>query len=389
MLFSLVDSGWWKILDRELAADHQSVRIVCPFIKRKTIERMLESRKPKSIRVITRFNLNEFCVGVNDISPLQLLMDRGAEIRGIKHLHAKLYLFGSVSSIVASANLTDSALSRNHEFGFVASDPNIAQQCRSYFDRLWTEAKRNASARDFEKWSERIERFKLKNRSGDKSNLGDLGEDLGIPPDDSDISSTSPDGGHQAFIKFLGEGHNRARDTFPILNVVRQSECHWAVAYPKDKRPRGLGNGAIVYLGRLVAGDPPDTLIFGRAVGQKHRPGVDDASPAEIKRLDWKKKWPHYVRLSEAEFVAGALSNGVSLNQLMRELGSRSFASTLRNSKKRRGNTDPRKAYMQQAAVELSPAGAAWLDSRLSRALRVHGQISAKVLENLPGPSPS
>ena len=74
-----------------------------------------ESRAP--LKVITRFNLDDFAGEVSDISALRLLLQAGAQIRGIKNLHAKLYLIGGGHVILTSANLTDAALRRNHELG--------------------------------------------------------------------------------------------------------------------------------------------------------------------------------------------------------------------------------------------------------------------------------
>jgi len=95
MNFRLVDAGWDKVLDDALRADSSRVRIVCPFIKRRTAERLLKRGKPKALQVITRFNLDEFCEGVSDIAALRLLLENGAQIRGVRNLHAKLYLFGA------------------------------------------------------------------------------------------------------------------------------------------------------------------------------------------------------------------------------------------------------------------------------------------------------
>ena len=38
--------------------------------------------------MITRFNLADFAEGVSDIEALRLLLDAGANIRGIRNLHA-------------------------------------------------------------------------------------------------------------------------------------------------------------------------------------------------------------------------------------------------------------------------------------------------------------
>ena len=43
----------------------------------------------------------------------------------------------------------------------------------------------------------------------------------------------------QAFVKFLGEGVNRVPLSFPTIEEINLAGCHWAVAYPASKRPRG------------------------------------------------------------------------------------------------------------------------------------------------------
>ena len=107
--------------------------------------------------------------------------------------------------------------------------------------------------------------------------------------------------------------------------------------------------------------------IFGRAIGMKHRPGRDDATDEDIALRGWKAKWPRYFRVHHAEFVAGTMSNGVSLNEMMAMLGPNSFRPTQRNAAQVSGNTDPRKAYRQQAAVELSDEGCSGLASGFSQ----------------------
>ena len=82
-----------------------------------------------SVRVITRFNLADCASGVSDVSALRILLDAGAKIRGVKNLHAKLYIFGATRAIVTSANLTNAALVSNHELGMVCDDALIVQRC--------------------------------------------------------------------------------------------------------------------------------------------------------------------------------------------------------------------------------------------------------------------
>ena len=55
-------------------------------------------------------------------------------------LHAKLYLLGNTRAVVTSANLTPTALERNHEVGFVATHPDVVAVCARYFTELWNRA---------------------------------------------------------------------------------------------------------------------------------------------------------------------------------------------------------------------------------------------------------
>lgn len=385
MNFRLVETGWDKELENALLMAHSGVRVISPFIKRNAAERLLSRGKPETLEIITRFNLDDFSEGVSDIAALRLLMANGARIRGIRNLHSKLYLFGNRRAIVTSANLTEAALLRNHEFGFVAEEPGIVAQCRQYFDGLWKRGKADLTAERLAAWNDTVTRHLARGAPpGTRTSLGDEGADAGLPPDPIILVPRIANAG-QAFVKFFGEGHNRAEPFSPVLTEVRDSGCHWSCTYPKGKRPRRVRDGAVMFMGHLVK-HPKDILVFGRAVGMQHQPGRDDASPADLLRRSWKSDWPHYVRVHHAEFVAGELSNGVSLNELMDELGSDAFASTQRNAAAGEGNVNPRSALRQQAAVELSPEGFAWLGEQLERAFAEHGKLPADELAKLDWP---
>ena len=87
----LVDSGWEQELTKAVSEDVSELRIVCPFIKLGALGRLLKFR-PKAVLVITRFNLADFACGVSDLAALRKLLKAGARVRGVKDLHAKLYL---------------------------------------------------------------------------------------------------------------------------------------------------------------------------------------------------------------------------------------------------------------------------------------------------------
>lgn len=384
--FQLVDSGWDQVLHRALQEDHSAVRIVCPFIKRRAMERFLDHGVPGDFQVITRFNLGDFSEGVSDIAALKLLLERGAQIRGVRHLHAKLYLFGQSRVVVTSANLTDAALMRNQEFGFVAEDAGIVRRCHEYFERLWDRAGNDLSAARLKNWQRKVTNYLASGvRPAAAAALGDEGVDARIPTEPVEVPAWVDEAG-QAFVKFFGQSHNRTDRSVAVFIEVERSGCHWACTYPKNKRPRRVQDGAVMFMGRLVE-NPHDILIYGRAVGMRYEPGRDDATAADIRRRSWKDRWPHYVRVHHAEFVEGTLSNGVSLGELVDALNADAFASTQRNAAKGEGNTDPRIAYRQQAAVELSRQGMEWLNERLERAYAQHGKLAPTKLQQLDWPT--
>nr|WP_306465263.1 phospholipase D-like domain-containing protein [Rhizobium leguminosarum] len=147
-----MDSGWADEIDAGVRATPGSILIVCPFIKRRTAERLLSVRPPADFRIVTRFDLNAFNAGVSDLDALELLLQNGAKIRGIVGVHSKMYVFGSTRAIVTSANLTESAMFKNKEFGFTTDDPDISLQCHNYFKGLWDCTKRDLTASAIEEW---------------------------------------------------------------------------------------------------------------------------------------------------------------------------------------------------------------------------------------------
>ena len=377
----LVDAGWDQELTAAIRAYPSEVRIVCPFIKKGALELLL-SHQPGDVQVITRFNLNDFADGVSDVEALRMLLDADASVRGIQNLHAKLYLFGTSRAIITSANLTKAALTRNQEFGLVADDEAIIRACRKYFDELWQRGSSADLSRDMlDCWAETVTRYRLASgRSRRARELGDFGTYAGLDPRLPVLPVVGADV-DQAFVKFLGKSDNRVPVSQATIKVIKDEGCHRFLSYPKNRRPRSVEDGAVMFIARLT--DEPGIRIFGRAVGMKYHPGRDDASAEDIKRRPWKKDYPRYIRVHHSEFVAGTVANGILLKDLMNALGSNSFASTQRNAAFGTDKTNPRYAYRQQPAVELSPQGISWLGERLQAAFDAHGKVPQDTLDQI------
>ena len=246
MTVRLVDAGWGTELTDALRADASELRVICPFIKVGALDRLL-SLNPGSVQVITRFNLTDLAEGVSDIAALRMLLDAGACVRGIRKLHAKLYLFSASRAIITSANLTKSALDRNHEFGIVAQDAAIIATCRAYFDNLWQRGVDDLSRGQVDAWDEAVTRHRvLGGRSNKPTGLGDFGAEAGvIEPPPVQVPAVVADAS-QAFVKFLGEGHDRVPLSFSTIEEIKRAGCHWAVAYPASKRPSSVRDDAVI-----------------------------------------------------------------------------------------------------------------------------------------------
>ena len=373
----LVSAGWDRELMAAIRADPSEIRIICPFIKKGALEYLL-SHRPGGVQVITRFNLNDFADGVSDVEALQMLLDAGASVRGIQNLHAKLYLFGTSRAIITSANLTKAALIRNQEFGVVAEDEAVIAYCQGYFDGLWRRGE-DLSRDLLDSWAATITQRRVAvGRPNRARGLGDFGAKVAPLPVSLSDTVVAAD---QAFIKFLGNNDERVPVSQAIIEVIKHEGCHEVLAYPATKCPRSVEDGAVMFMARFT--DERDIRIFGRAVGMKYHQGRDDASDGDIERREWREKYSKYIRVQNAEFVAGTIANGISLYKLMNELGSDSFASTQRHAASVTGNTDPWLAYRQQPAVELSPQGVSWLGERLQAAFDAHGKVPQDALDQI------
>ena len=274
-------------------ADHTHLMIICPFIKDKVVKDLLRHH-PRKVRVITRFNLSDFALGVSDVAALRTLLQSGARVRGVRNLHTKLYVFGRRRAIITSANLTEAGLNRNHEFGIVTDKRSAVKECRAYFNRLWESAESDLRIKDVNAWDSRVTQYQLLGgRPEGLVNLEDYGKDAGFTmPESARIPVVATDAS-RAFVKFQGNSDNRMSLSDPTQDELINGGCHWAVCY--SRRRRAVKDGDVVFIGRLTK-NPNDIRIFGRAIGLEYKEGRDDASPAEIEDKEWKERFSHYIR---------------------------------------------------------------------------------------------
>jgi hypothetical protein len=190
-----------------------------------------------------------------------------------------------------------------------------------------------------------------------------------LPANQQRLSDSAP----QSFVKFYGSNADLVPRTWTTLSAVQRAGNHAVCAYPKGRRPRQVQDGAVMFMGRLVA---DDIMIYGRAIAKHHEEGADDATEEDFRVREWRRKFPHYIRVHSPEFMGGTLAMGVSLNELMDSLYFDAFEVTRRNYEAGRGNIDPHKSIGPQPAVLLSQKGSAWVNERLDERFRHHGKLS-------------
>ena len=209
MNIQLVDGGWSEEFTKALLDDSSELRIICPFIKGGALQRLLRHH-PSNIQVITRFSLGDFADGVSDVAALRKLLEAGARVRGVRNLHAKLYLFGKSRAIITSCNLTEAALCRNREIGMVVYDWTIMERCLSYFDDLWHLAGNDLLLDQVDAWDKTITDHWLRGgRPHETGGLLDFGEDTGVEDAPLAGAPIAVADASQAFVKLLGMGDNR------------------------------------------------------------------------------------------------------------------------------------------------------------------------------------
>ena len=392
MSFRLVHENWGGEFEHALRLDRSELRILSPFMQAGALARLLAHR-PERTRVITRFNLNDFADGVSNISVLRTLLDHGASaVRGIRHLHAKLYVFGQSIAIVTSANLTNSGLTSNYEFGVVIEDREAIESCCRYFENLWSQGRRDLRYEDVEAWTAELSRHLATGARPQASRaLPDYGADgrfvesprTNMPAlfaDDVDVG--------QAFVKFHGVRDDPAPLFTTTLQELNGAACHRVLAYPTGKRPRIVQEGDLMFIARLTE-EPDGSRIFGRAIAMEHQPARDDATADDIERWPWMGQWSHLVRVHHAEFVQGTLANGIRLRQLIDEFGTDSFVTTQERAARGETNINPHLSLRQQPAVRLTRQARAWLGEQLQAAFDEHGTVSPSALFGLDWPEPA
>jgi phosphatidylserine/phosphatidylglycerophosphate/cardiolipin synthase-like enzyme len=128
-------SPWTNAFDALVEQSSKSLLICSPFVGRGPCERIalnLQRRNAVNtpVLLLTDLSRDNMLSGGTDVSAIAGLCDAlpRTEVRFLPNLHAKVYIADERFAVVTSANLTDSGLYRNHEYGMYIDESELVKQ---------------------------------------------------------------------------------------------------------------------------------------------------------------------------------------------------------------------------------------------------------------------
>lgn len=147
ILFSPEDKIIDHIMDAFLSA-RRTIDIVVFLIGSKKVANTLVKahKNGASVRMII-----DGKVGRTRYSKHKFLLEKGIEVKTIRvsggSMHSKFVLIDGKRLIAGSANLTNDANYRNHEFVFASEDPAVIERFSAKFEDLWATGKKQTPSR--------------------------------------------------------------------------------------------------------------------------------------------------------------------------------------------------------------------------------------------------
>ena len=352
----------------------KKLRIVSPFVDEKVIRKIQREYDFGNFELITRYNLRDFASKVSSLAGLEFSVEKGAKVYGIKDLHSKIYLFDNRCAIITSSNLTTSGLEHNFECGIFLTDTTIIQNLHDYFNKLKNIADQPLSVDLCKQWRQELKKTEKEIINTKIPSL----HDYGAPASQIQIDPTK-----NYFIKFFGTASERVPLTFTTRKEIERALCHYACGFSKNKKPRQINDGDIIYMARMT-NDPKNYAIFGKAEAIKFIDGRDEATKDEIAQRPWKKDWPIYLRIVNPIFIDGTLGDCVLLYDLIKVLDYESFPSTKKRYENGERKINPRQSLSQRAYIKLTTTAVEWLEPRFQEVLNKIGQVDKHFIDSLP-----
>lgn len=359
----VIQKNWLDVFLKELQRT-DVVRIVSPFISEHIVDLLLHHFHGSKIQVITRYNLNDYGSGVSSLTAIEKLVKAKADVRGVRALHSKLYLFDQKSALIASANFTSGGFFKNLEFGVLSDDSAIVSQSQDYFDKLWKLDPQPLQQNQIDQWRKEIE-----NSRANTPKVTPL-------PDYGQSYIRKKIGTKRYFIKIFGTKDDRASLGYSTKEEIEESHCHYALSFSRrknDGRPTRYRDGDVVFMATMLHGH--NYAIFGRGICYSHHHNRDIADADDIKAVSWRGDWPILVRVHSTRFIDSTMGNCPTMADLIGDLSYQSFKNTLVRHESGERNINPLNSLRQKPDVWLSEMGALWCEQRFEDTLKNLGEV--------------
>jgi hypothetical protein len=329
--------------------------MISPFIGINTSKLLAKVIKENNIAatIITRFSRNDFYKHASSIEGLRILKEAGCNLKAVKNLHTKLYIFDDNAMILGSSNFTDGGLMTNIELNILIKDEkSITNQGITYFSEIDTsieceffitmemilEEIRFLKSLPSEKKQEFPETCDRGKEFGHKKQIDGI-EELLTPRNLRENTITT------AWIKFEGfSDHRRTKNDTPLNILLDEDNCY-RTHFPR--KPKGFKNGDLIFIARNSwdRDEEKSPIIFGYGITRKFDK-KNIMSNEEQKNNKIYKRWPYYIYVENFRFIKTKLYDGISLMEIYRILGSNIYPgskerkSTFKELKKIHGQKD-------------------------------------------------
>ncbi|MFQ5758499.1 MAG: phospholipase D-like domain-containing protein [Candidatus Bathyarchaeia archaeon] len=138
-MFQLLQSPWAEHFDSLIKQAHLSLVIASPYVGRGPCNRITdiksspEEKNGLSILVLTDLSRNTLLSSATDVSALCDMSDafRQMEIRFLPSIHAKVYVADDKLAVITSANMTNSGLLNNFEYGVKVDKRSLVRRIKA------------------------------------------------------------------------------------------------------------------------------------------------------------------------------------------------------------------------------------------------------------------
>ena len=119
----IITTPWKNELLELVSTAKKSIKIISPLIKENICQELILLKQSQTkFELITTFKFPNFCSGKSDLSAFDTLMHANGKIKINPRIHSNIYLFDDKKAIVSSANLSETGLMNNFEYGIIFED---------------------------------------------------------------------------------------------------------------------------------------------------------------------------------------------------------------------------------------------------------------------------